>query len=164
VHGRDTRSAPSTLSLAMERKAKSERLCRFKVKENQHVREDKDNLESLLIYSIDDTMMTIHFNADLRPVVGEQVGMLHWIMDPEVSGFIIGYDLDRNQVLICNFDVILVLPLPQLSSANKNVATQTSSRQLGCAALPQSCHSCNWCLYLFRYSQLAPMGLESESC
>ncbi|PMD39449.1 3-propionate hydroxylase [Hyaloscypha variabilis F] len=51
-----------------------------------------------------DTMMTIHFNADLRPVVGEQVGMLHWIMDPEVSGFIIGYDLDGNQVLICNFD------------------------------------------------------------
>jgi hypothetical protein len=26
-------------------------------------------------------------------------------MDPEVSGFIIGYDLDGNQVLICNFDV-----------------------------------------------------------
>ncbi|PMD30074.1 3-propionate hydroxylase [Hyaloscypha variabilis F] len=51
-----------------------------------------------------DTMMTIHFNADLRPVIGTQVGMLHWIMDPEVSGFIIGYDLSGNQVLICNFD------------------------------------------------------------
>jgi hypothetical protein len=50
-------------------------------------------------------MMTIHFDADLRSVVGKQVGMLHWIMDPEVSGFIIGYDLDGNQVLICNFDV-----------------------------------------------------------
>jgi len=49
--------------------------------------------------------MTIHFNANLREVVGNQVGMLHWIMDPEVSGFIIGYDLDDNQVLICNFDV-----------------------------------------------------------
>jgi hypothetical protein len=49
--------------------------------------------------------MTIHFNADLRPVLGKQVGMLHWIMDPEVSGFIIGYDLSGNQVLICNFDV-----------------------------------------------------------
>ena len=53
----------------------------------------------------DETMMTIHFNAKLREVVGNQVGMLHWIMDPEVSGFIIGYDLDDNQVLICNFDV-----------------------------------------------------------
>ncbi|KAK0111364.1 hypothetical protein ONS95_001726 [Cadophora gregata] len=51
-----------------------------------------------------ETMMTIHFNAQLREVVGNQVGMLHWIMDPEVSGFIIGYDLDGNQVLICNFD------------------------------------------------------------
>ncbi len=49
--------------------------------------------------------MTIHIKADLRSVVGDQVGMLHWIMDPEVSGFIIGYDLDGNQVLICNFDV-----------------------------------------------------------
>ena len=49
--------------------------------------------------------MTIHFKADLRSVVGEHVGMLHWIMDPEVSGFIIGYDLEDNQVLICNFDV-----------------------------------------------------------
>jgi hypothetical protein len=54
---------------------------------------------------IDETMMTIHFQADLRPVVGENVGMLHWILDPEVSGFIIAYDLSGNQVLICNFDV-----------------------------------------------------------
>ncbi|KUL86909.1 hypothetical protein ZTR_05351 [Talaromyces verruculosus] len=51
-----------------------------------------------------ETMMTIHFNADLRPVVKENVGMLHWVMDPLVSGFIIGYDLSGNQVLICNFD------------------------------------------------------------
>ncbi|KAL5000872.1 FAD binding domain-containing protein [Aspergillus recurvatus] len=51
-----------------------------------------------------ETMMTIHFNADLRPVVGNRVGMLHWIMDPETSGFIIGYDLAGNQVLICNFN------------------------------------------------------------
>ena len=59
----------------------------------------------LTIDAIDDTMMTIHFNADLRPIVGERVGMLHWSMDPQVSGFIIGYDLGGNQVLICNFDV-----------------------------------------------------------
>lgn len=48
--------------------------------------------------------MTIHFNADLRPVVGERVGMLHWITDPACSGFIIAYDLSGNQVLISNFD------------------------------------------------------------
>jgi hypothetical protein len=61
----------------------------------------------------DETMMTIHFNADLRPVVGDRVGMLHWVMDPETSGFIIGYDLSGNQVLICNFDV------SQLSTTNR---------------------------------------------
>ena len=50
-------------------------------------------------------MMTIHINVDLRSVIKDRVGMLHWVMDPEVSGFIIGYDLSGNQVLICNFDV-----------------------------------------------------------
>ncbi|ODM15826.1 hypothetical protein SI65_08666 [Aspergillus cristatus] len=51
-----------------------------------------------------ESMMTIHINADLRPVLKDRVGMLHWVMDPEVSGFIIGHDLSGNQVLICNFD------------------------------------------------------------
>jgi 2-polyprenyl-6-methoxyphenol hydroxylase-like FAD-dependent oxidoreductase len=51
-----------------------------------------------------ETMMTIHFNANLRPVVGKRVGMLHWIMDTVAAGFIIRYDLDGNQVLISNFD------------------------------------------------------------
>ncbi|KAK5994362.1 Tetracenomycin A2 monooxygenase-dioxygenase [Cladobotryum mycophilum] len=51
-----------------------------------------------------ETMMTIHFNADLRSVVKERVGMLHWITDPVCSGFIIAYDLAGNQVLISNFD------------------------------------------------------------
>ncbi|KAH8595335.1 FAD binding domain-containing protein [Bisporella sp. PMI_857] len=51
-----------------------------------------------------ETMMTIHFEADLRSVVGTHLGMLHWFFNPSVSGFIIGYDLGGNQVLICNFD------------------------------------------------------------
>ncbi|KAM5345962.1 hypothetical protein ACJ41O_011823 [Fusarium nematophilum] len=51
-----------------------------------------------------ETMMTIHFKADLRPVVGDMVGMLHWITDPACSGFIIAYDLECNHVLISNFD------------------------------------------------------------
>lgn len=50
-------------------------------------------------------MMTIHFKANLRLVVGERTGMLHWITDPACSGFIIAYDLDANHVLISNFDV-----------------------------------------------------------
>ncbi|KAI5922123.1 FAD binding domain-containing protein [Camillea tinctor] len=51
-----------------------------------------------------DTMMTIHFKADLRPVVKERVGTLHWIIDPACSGFIIAYDLSGDHVLINNFD------------------------------------------------------------
>ncbi|KAI9147056.1 FAD binding domain-containing protein [Paramyrothecium foliicola] len=51
-----------------------------------------------------ETMMTIHFKADLNPVVKEPAGMLHWILDPACSGFIIAYDLRGNQVLISNFD------------------------------------------------------------
>ncbi|OCT49141.1 3-(3-hydroxy-phenyl)propionate hydroxylase [Cladophialophora carrionii] len=54
-----------------------------------------------------ETMMTIHFNADLRAIVGERVGMLHWIMDPLASGFIIAYELLGNAVLISNFDANL---------------------------------------------------------
>lgn len=61
-------------------------------------------MELLTIY-LDETMMTIHINANMSPVIKERVGMLHWVIDPEVSGFIIGYDLSGNQVLICNFDV-----------------------------------------------------------
>ena len=53
----------------------------------------------------DETMMTIHFNADLRPIVKQRVGMLHWILDPLTQGFIIAYDLSGNSVLISNFDV-----------------------------------------------------------
>lgn len=60
---------------------------------------------SYLTSILDETMMTIHFKADLRPVVGDRVGMLHWITDPACSGFIIAYDLGGDQVLISNFDV-----------------------------------------------------------
>lgn len=51
-----------------------------------------------------DTMMTIHFHADLRPVVGPNTGMLHWILDPVARGFMICYDIEQNHVLIHNID------------------------------------------------------------
>lgn len=62
--------------------------------------------KELCVFSVfaDETMMTIHINADLRPIV-KRVGMLYWVMDPDVSGFIIAYNLPGNQALICNFDV-----------------------------------------------------------
>lgn len=64
----------------------------------------------VLMCNPDETMMTIHFNADLRPLTKGRPGMLHWITDPTASGFIIGYDLSGNQVLISNFDACHALP------------------------------------------------------
>lgn len=49
-------------------------------------------------------MMAVHFSANLREVVGDRVGMLHWLFDPMASGFMIAYDLSGNAVLISNFD------------------------------------------------------------
>ena len=76
--------------------------------------------------------MAIHINADISPVIKERVGMLYWAIDPEVSGFIIGYDLSRNQVLICNFDVCakgILDPYPVLyiDRTARYIEHQTSS-------------------------------------
>jgi hypothetical protein len=79
---------------------------RLKAKEKTLVRQKHYHVtREKLTNNTDETMMTIHINADLRPVVNENVGMLHWVMDPRVSGFIIAYSLSGNQVMICNFDV-----------------------------------------------------------
>lgn len=72
-------------------------------------------------------MMTIHINADLRPVIKERVGMLHWIMDPACSGFIIGYDLSGNQVLISNFDA----KRHPLESWNEKIARSVVAAAIG---------------------------------
>ncbi|KZL75362.1 FAD binding domain-containing protein [Colletotrichum tofieldiae] len=74
-----------------------------------------------------ETMMTIHFNADLRPVVKNRVGMLHWIVDPACSGFIIAYDLGGNQVLICNFDS----KKQPIETWNEDLANATVSAAIG---------------------------------
>lgn len=55
-------------------------------------------------------MMSLHFSADLHPIVKERVGMLYWIMDPAVQGVIIAYDLSGNQVLLHQYDVRSLLP------------------------------------------------------
>lgn len=75
--------------------------------------------------------MTIHFNADLRPVVKDRIGMLHWVMDPEVSGFIIGYDLSGDQVLICNFDVSYLDCLLKASADYHVLVGEASGQCLG---------------------------------
>ncbi|RFU74708.1 fad binding domain-containing [Trichoderma arundinaceum] len=83
-----------------------------------------------------ETMMTIHFKADLRPIVGDRVGMLHWITDPACSGFIIAYDLSGNQVLISNFDAsrTFLSPLYLGQIWTKDLARSTVSAALGCDA------------------------------
>ncbi|KAH8883509.1 hypothetical protein GQ53DRAFT_882741 [Thozetella sp. PMI_491] len=57
-----------------------------------------------VISTVEERSTKVRWQADLRPVVKERVGMLHWITDPACSGFIIAYDLGGNQVLISNFD------------------------------------------------------------
>ncbi|KAK1579611.1 FAD binding domain-containing protein [Colletotrichum navitas] len=74
-----------------------------------------------------ETMMTIHFSADLRSVVKDRVGMLHWLVDPACSGFIVAYDLGGNQVLISNVD-----PKRQpIETWNEEVAHATVSAAIG---------------------------------
>ncbi|KAL6246989.1 hypothetical protein RBB50_006296 [Rhinocladiella similis] len=74
-----------------------------------------------------ETMMTIHFNANLRPIVGNRVGMLHWIADPLASGFIIAYDLSGNSVLISNFDATK----QPVESWNQELCRQTVTSAIG---------------------------------
>lgn len=86
----------------------------------------------------DETMMTIHFHADLRPLVGKRVGMLHWNADPGCSGFIIAYDLSGNQVLISNFDAAR-RPASQWTEADARAAVRAAlgpgrRREAGAAA------------------------------
>lgn len=50
-------------------------------------------------------MMSLHFSANLYPVVKERTAMLYWIMDPAVQGVVIAYDLGGNQVLLHQYDV-----------------------------------------------------------
>ena len=87
--------------------------------------------------------MTIHFNADLRPIVGKRVGMLHWITDPAASGFLIGYDLSGNQVLISNFDVSVDHEILHRDTDIRTVR-QTSSGDLERGSLPPDSQCSYW--------------------
>ncbi|EXK80768.1 hypothetical protein FOQG_14714 [Fusarium oxysporum f. sp. raphani 54005] len=56
------------------------------------------------IFYLDETMMMIHFSANLREVVGDRLGMLHWFFRSPVSGFTIACNLSGNAVLNTHFD------------------------------------------------------------
>lgn len=42
--------------------------------------------------------ITIHFEADLRDLIGDRTGVLYWVLDPETPGTFIAYDPARTWV------------------------------------------------------------------
>jgi 2,4-dichlorophenol 6-monooxygenase len=46
----------------------------------------------------------IHFEADLRELVGAHPGVLYWVSDPECTGTFVAHDLDREWVFMQPFD------------------------------------------------------------
>ncbi|MFN2377261.1 MAG: FAD-dependent monooxygenase [Candidatus Binatia bacterium] len=46
----------------------------------------------------------IHFEADLRSLVGAHPGVLYWVSDPACSGVFVAHDLDREWVFMHSFD------------------------------------------------------------
>jgi 2-polyprenyl-6-methoxyphenol hydroxylase-like FAD-dependent oxidoreductase len=48
--------------------------------------------------------VAIHVQANLRPYVADRLGVLHFVMDPEVAGTFIAHDLDREWVFMTTYD------------------------------------------------------------
>ena len=48
--------------------------------------------------------MMVHFEADLRPLIAERPGMLHFIFQPEFSCVLLGFDAARSWVLMHTHD------------------------------------------------------------
>jgi 2-polyprenyl-6-methoxyphenol hydroxylase-like FAD-dependent oxidoreductase len=50
------------------------------------------------------SFVAIHFRADLRRYIADRVGVLHFVMDPEVAGTFIAHDIDHEWVFMVPFD------------------------------------------------------------
>ncbi len=50
------------------------------------------------------SFLMIHFEANLRSVVGENPGVLYWVTDPSCSGVFIAHDIDHEWVFMHTFD------------------------------------------------------------
>ncbi len=50
------------------------------------------------------SFLMIHFGANLREMVRERPGVLHFVLDPEAGGVFIAHDLDREWVYMHEFD------------------------------------------------------------
>ena len=51
--------------------------------------------------------ITIHFEANLRGIVGDRPGILYWIMQPPHAGVLIAYDIDKNWCMLYPHDPAL---------------------------------------------------------
>jgi 2,4-dichlorophenol 6-monooxygenase len=50
------------------------------------------------------SFLMIHFEASLRELVRERLGVLHFVLDPEAGGAFIAHDIDREWVYMHDFD------------------------------------------------------------
>jgi len=50
------------------------------------------------------SFIAIHLSANLRSVVADRPGVLHFVMDPEASGVFIAHDIDSEWVFMAGFD------------------------------------------------------------
>jgi 2-polyprenyl-6-methoxyphenol hydroxylase-like FAD-dependent oxidoreductase len=50
------------------------------------------------------SFVAIHFRANLRHLIADRLGVLHFVMDPEVAGTFIGHDIDNEWVLMVAYD------------------------------------------------------------
>lgn len=51
-----------------------------------------------------ESFLMIHFRAGLRAMVSDRPGVLHFVMDPAVSGCFVAHDIDREWVFMQSFD------------------------------------------------------------
>lgn len=51
-----------------------------------------------------ESFLMIHFGANLRELVRERPGVLHFVVDPEAGGAFIAHDIDREWVYMHSFD------------------------------------------------------------
>jgi len=50
------------------------------------------------------SFIAIHFAGDLRSLIADRLGVLHFVMDPEVNGTFIAHDIDSEWVFMTSFD------------------------------------------------------------
>ena len=50
------------------------------------------------------SFVMIHFQADLRSIVGKRPAILYWLVDPEVMGTLVAHDIDSTWVFMQPYD------------------------------------------------------------